>query len=343
MQKCLIIFVLILSFACTRKHDLKIVTNDIFPTELYGQCHASTIVEIRKGELLAAWFGGTHEGASDVTIWGAYFKNGKWTNPFFMASGFDADSVSIPCWNPVLFVSDAGRLFLFYKVGKNPREWWGMVKFSDDAGISWGNPVRLPDGVLGPIKNKPVSLANGTFLCPSSIETLDDRWIAHLELFSDDGQFLNKIELEHGDSIGAIQPSVLFHPQNKLQILCRSRQNRIAQSWSHDGGKTWEEMSLMEVQNPNSGTDAVTLKDGRHLLVYNPLLAGKDWWEGRHVLNLAISDNGLQWKDVYVLENQTSGEFSYPSIIQDSDGMVHITYTWQRKKIKHVILNPNEL
>lgn len=290
--------------------------------------------------MMAAWFGGSHEGADDVNIWGATYENHSWSEPFLMATGIISDSVSLPCWNPVLFKSGSGRLFLFYKVGKNPREWWGMVKYSDDNGLTWMEPVRLPDGVLGPIKNKPVCLGDGTFLCPSSVETLDDRWIAHLEVFSNDGVFIRNIEINHGDSICAIQPSVLLHPDNKLQILCRSRQNRIAQSWSHDGGKNWDKMSLLDVRNPNSGTDAVTLSDGRHLLVYNPLSAGAEWWDGRNILNLAVSMDGLNWRDLLVLENQKAGEYSYPAIIQDSDGMVHITYTWDRKRIKHVMLNP---
>ena len=324
--------------SCTEKRET--YSTFIFQEDLFGQCHASTIVEIDSGVLMSAWFGGSYEGAKDVSVWASYYRDSKWEEPVKLANGI-VNQDTFPCWNPVLYMSATKRLFLYYKVGPNPREWWGMVLISDNLGDSWSEPVRLPENVLGPIKNKPISLGNGTFLAPSSVETLDDRWLAHVEIFSDNGEYITSLSLDHGDSICAIQPSVLVHPNNTLQLLCRSRQNLIAQTWSFDGGYTWEPMSLINVKNPNSGNDAVTITDGRHLLVYNPLESGKDWWLGRNILNLAISDNGLDWNTVVVLENQDQGEYSYPAIIQDSNGMIHITYTWDRKRIKHVILDPN--
>jgi predicted neuraminidase len=85
--------------------------------------------------------------------------------------------------------------------------------------------------------------------------------------------------------------------------------------------------------NPNSGIDAVTLKDGRHVIVYNPTK------RGRSPINVAISSDGKTWKDIVTLENEPGEEFSYPAVIQTSDGKVHISYTWKRKKMKHVILS----
>lgn len=56
------------------------------------------------------------------------------------------------------------------------------------------------------------------------------------------------------------------------------------------------------------------------------------------MLNLAISKDGKDWKTVLTLEKQ-KGEYSYPAIIQTADGKVHITYTYQRQTIKHVVLD----
>ena len=135
---------------------------------------------------------------------------------------------------------------------------------------------------------------------------------------------------------GAIQPSILIHPDGKIQILCRSRQSKILTSWSEDNGKTWSDLIPSNLPNPNSGTDAVTLKDGRHLLVYNHLNAG------RNMLNVSVSDDGVNWKAAALLENEEKGtEFSYPAVIQSDDNLIHITYTWNRKLIKHVVLNPD--
>ncbi|MNT72318.1 hypothetical protein D3C72_2109040 [compost metagenome] len=75
------------------------------------------------------------------------------------------------------------------------------------------------------------------------------------------------------------------------------------------------------------------------MIVYNPDLAGKDWWEGRTKLRVALSKDGLKWRDVLILEDGQNGdEYSYPTIIQDPQGLIHITYTWNRKSIKHIVL-----
>src|SRR5687768_3036494 len=86
-----------------------------------ASCHASTIVALGKDKLMAAWFGGSREGNKDVTIWIAVNENGKWGPAKEIANGVVNDTLRYPCWNPVLFKTKAGRLFLFYKVGPNPR------------------------------------------------------------------------------------------------------------------------------------------------------------------------------------------------------------------------------
>ena len=139
-----------------------------------------------------------------------------------------------------------------------------------------------------------------------------------------------------GIDFSAIQPSILIHGESKLQALGRSRQGRIWDSWSEDGGKTWSHLMAMELPNPNSGTDAVTLADGRHLLIYNHTR------KGRSPLNLAISEDGKTWQAALVFEDQP-GEYSYPAIIQTADGMVHVTYTWKRELVKHVVVDPVKL
>ena len=121
-------------------------------------------------------------------------------------------------------------------------------------------------------------------------------------------------------------------------MLARNKNGNILTSSSNDGGKTWTPVAVSELPNPNSGIDALTLKDGRSLLVHNPQK------KGRTVLELALSeDGGICWKSVITLEKETRGEYSYPAIIQTSDGLVHITYTWQRKRIKHVVVDPQKL
>lgn len=313
----------------------------------YPECHASTIVETAPGQLVASWFGGTKERNPDVGIWVARQENGGWLPAVEVANGVQADgSARLPTWNPVLFQPAGGPLVLFYKVGPSPSTWWGMMMTSPDGGKTWGVPQRLPEGILGPIKNKPVALSDGTWLSPTSTEGNKDGWLVHFEASRDQGKTWEKIgPVKKGPSFDAIQPSILMHKDGALQALCRSKQGVVAQTWSKDGGKTWSALTATELPNPNSGTDAVTLADGRQLIVYNhsghrPNEAKGNRWP----LDVAVSDDGLIWRRAVTLETEpcTSG-YAYPAVIQAADGSVHITYTRDRKKIKHVVLDPKKL
>ena len=311
-----------------------VVSEFIFKSAPFPSCHASTIVETKSSQLLAAWFGGTQEGRPDVGIWLSRQVNGQWTAPVEVANGLQADGTRNPCWNPVLFQPKDGPLMLFYKVGPSPRSWWGLLRTSDDDGRSWSAARRLPNGIVGPIKNKPVQLANGDVLCPASSE--DRGWRVHFEHSRDGGQtWTATAPVNDGQDIGAIQPSILLHG-NRLQAIGRTKQGKVFEVWSEDGGKTWGTMALTDLPNPNSGIDAVTLRDGRHLLVYNH--TPKD----RTPLTVAISRDGKKWHASLTLENEP-GEYSYPAVIQTSDGLVHITYTWKRQRIKHVVFDPAKL
>jgi len=209
------------------------------------------------------------------------------------------------------------------------------MTISTDGGASWSTPRRLPDGILGPIKNKPVALKDGSLLCGSSTELAG--WVVHMESTRDFGATWEKTgPLNTLAQFGAIQPTILLHRSGAIQILCRSRQKRITETWSSDGGKTWSAMAATVLPNPSSGIDAVMLRDGRALLVYNHTE------NARSPLNVAVSSDGKVWKAVVVLENQP-GEYSYPAVIQSSDGLVHVTYTWKRERIKHVVIDPAKL
>ena len=317
-----------------------LTTEYIYDIGPYPQIHATTIVETPTG-LVTAWFGGTAERNPDVCIWvSRQLPDGKWTEGVETANGVQADGSRHPTWNPVLFQPKGAPLMLFYKVGPSPSTWWGELKTSTDGGKTWSAAQKLPNGIFGPIKNKPVQLANGDILCPTSNETdtKPSAWAIYFERTSDLGKTWTRTELLHdGLKIEAIQPSILFLGGDKLQAVGRTRQGKVFQITSNDAGKTWGEISLTDLPNPNSGTDAVTLADGRHLLIYNHTA------KGRSPLNLAVSKDGKTWEAAVVFEDEPKREFSYPAIIQTKDGLVHITYTWQRKKVKHVVIDPAKL
>jgi predicted neuraminidase len=297
----------------------------------FPSCHASTIIQNGKG-LMAAWFGGTREKDPDVCIWTSKYLKGKWTRPVEAADGIQYKGKRYPCWNPVLY-NTGKEILLFYKVGPSPSEWWGEMKSSDDSGKTWSRAYRLPEGIIGPVKNKPVMLDDGYLLCPSSTE--DDGWRVHMEFTPDKGLTWERTADLNERKTEAIQPTILIHPDGKIQLLCRSTESKILTSWSEDKGRTWSELTPTTLPNPNAGIDAVTLRDGRFLLIYNHLK------KGRNSLNIAISDDGTEWSAAVLLEKDQEGtEFSYPAVIQTDDGMIHITYTWKRKQIKHAVIDP---
>jgi predicted neuraminidase len=300
--------------------------------------HASTLVEVSEGRLLAAWFGGQEEGHASVGIYLAKYDGKEWSEGTQVAAPETLEGVTYPCWNPVLVKNRANKLFLYYKVGPNPREWWGQVITSLDEGKTWSAPERLPEGFLGPVRVKPVMLANGDFLYPSSTETPDtDYWSAHFEVSDNEGKNWQMIPMDC-DTFQIIQPTVLEFSEGKILMLARSRHNKVVAAYSHNYGNHWAKPFALNLPNPNAGIDAVKVNKNLFLMVYNPLLAGKNWWEGRSKLVLGSSADGLTWKEILTLEEHEKGEYSYPAIIKTKDGKIHITYTFDRQQIKHLVL-----
>ena len=306
-----------------------ILSEFIYEKASFASCHASTLIETNEG-ILAAWFGGTAESNPDVCIYSSIMNGGKWSEPKLVADGIVDATLRYPCWNPVLFKRENGDIVLYYKVGPNPREWRGMYKISSDGGKSWSTAFKIPDNLLGPIKNKPQLLNNRTIIYPTSIETAQS-WKVYVETSEQDLSKWRETTIDN-NGFNAIQPTILFYKGGKIQMLCRSKEKRIVETWSKDQGKTWSALKATTLPNNNSGIDGVTLDNGIQLLVCNPIE------EGRNKLALLASTDGKMWSKVILLEDQPEGEFSYPAIIQGKDGTVNITYTYNREKIKFVRL-----
>jgi predicted neuraminidase len=312
----------------------------IFTSAPFSSAHASTIVELRNGDLLAAWFGGTHENAPDVAIWAARRTAGNWSAPYELVR-----EPNIACWNPVLFHTKDGRLWLYYKFGPSARTWTGARLVSNDEARSWSQPEHLPAGLLGPIKDKPLVLPNGTIVSGTSVESYSS-WAAWIDRSTDNGKTWTKIgpigpitvpsqpappsqpdQAEHVS--GIIQPTIVPLGSQHLRLYARSTSDigRICIADSFDNGLTWTEAHPTDLPNPNSGIDAIGLRDGRVVLIFN------NTTQGRTPLNLAVSADGEHFKIFATLEDQP-GEYSYPAIIQGKAGELDITYTWNRKRIR---------
>lgn len=321
----------------------------IYETAPFPSAHASTIVQLTNGDLMAAWFGGTAEGNPDVAIWGSRRSNGKWSAPVELAR-----HSGTPSWNPVLFHTKDKKLWLYYKYGTHPTMWTGARKWSSDEGKTWSESETLPAGLYGPIRAKPLVMADGTIVSGTSVESYRN-WAVWIERSEDNGKTWTKIgpitipENLYGEGVnskipkevpgsndwaftrGIIQPSVVSLGGKHLRLYARStaRMGKICVADSMDAGKTWTQARPLDLPNPNSGLDAVQLKDGRVVIVYNHTASG------RTPLNLAVSKDGEHFKMFSILENDP-GEYSYPNVIQGKNGDLHIVYTWNRKKIKYV-------
>ena len=400
-------------FSCDLPASHPAITRDEFLYEQasFPQCHSASIVETKKGDLVAAYFGGKHERNPDVCVWVSVKKKGsnKWSEPILAADGVfqlgtaHAQTAGITpdcapatdgpvkashhpqsptlnstfrrkaCWNPVICEMPDGELWLFFKIGLKVSDWTGWLCKSRDGGNTWSDKQPLPKGFIGPVKNKP-EIINGRLLCPSSTE--DNGWKFHIEVYdiatrqwkyvgpiaaqfamrtedmpaatASGGLPAGKEDIEAPDAggqaaangmhpIDCIQPSILKLRDNRLQVLMRTRNGKIATSFSSDNGDTWTPVTLLDVPNNQSGTDAVTLRDGRHVLVYNNFQTLPGTKKGpRTPLSLAVSDDdGLTWHHVLTLEDSPVGQYSYPGMIEGHDGTLHITYTWRRKLVAY--------
>ena len=376
----------------------------------FPSCHSASIVETRKGDLVATFFGGTKERNPDVSIWVCRKpKSAKdWTVPVMVADGVELQPVETimedpknklfdgsktysqarpafgaqfkpypewkgnwgealvdgvhreATWNPVLFETPDGELHLYFKIGPNVANWKGWRITSRDGGKTWSKREPLPDGIYGPIKNKPILLSTpNRLISPTSDER--NGWKIYFELSDDNGRTWRKTPYVEADSsVLAIQPTIIQLPDGRLEALCRTRSRHIGVTFSSDQGETWSRLQLIDTPNNNSGIDAVTLYSGQTSLSlpshssftspslpFNYALICNDWpiepdkqKGARTPLSILRSDDGLHWQHWVTLEDSPVSQYSYPSIIQTRDGHLHAVYTWRRQRIKHVELTP---
>jgi predicted neuraminidase len=308
----------------------------------FPSVHAADLLELENGDLLCTFFGGSREGDSDVEIrlCRKPFGATEWTPPISAADGNGRT-----CYNPVFcYPRGSGIIYIYFcSPGIND----GKVTNSTDNGYTWCEEYPHPNGLVGPIVNKPIQLDDGSILAGSSTES--GGWRVHVERSTDNGVSWYKIGPLDGD--GVIQPTFLVHSQTRIQMLMRCGSHdddtKIPQAWSEDGGLTWSSVTNTTLPNNSSGIDAVTLKDGRHLLAYNHSTRNMEGTgrKGRGIMTVALTLDGINWEAALVLDYRDYGDeqYSYPAVIQTRDGLVHVAYSWHRKRIKHVVINPDAL
>jgi len=298
-----------------------------------GEVHASTLLPLRDGGYVAAWFGGSKEGASDVAIWGARRLDGLWETPRVLAKV----NPEAPHYNPVLRRADDGRISLYFKVGRNCADWRTYLIESEDEGKTWSAPSELVMGDVsggrGPVRNKCLRLESGRWLAPASCEI--GPWRAFVDRSDDDGRtWTASAPIAMPDvpkGAGVIQPTLWLSTNGLVRAYLRSNTGHIWESASSDGGVTWTAARETDLPNNNSGIDLVKASDGCLYLALNTASGDK---APRNVLEIwRSSDDGKSWSPWRVLEKESAGEFSYPCLIESKPGTLAVTYTWNRRRI----------
>jgi alpha-L-rhamnosidase len=302
------------------------------------EVHAASITQRANGDMVAVWFGGTAEGHPDVGVWQSEFNGIQWSAPHEIAPSTFTSGTQGSIFNPVVYsVPDSDRLLLFYLSGPLGSA-AGTMRTSNDGGATWSSAQTMIPGIHGADRNQPVLLDNGTLLTPNTNGGLN------FDRTNDFGEhWLSSSSVPDPQGFGGIQPAILVHDNNTLQALGRSQSGSIVTSWSYNDGLTWSPLEQTNLPNNNSGIAAMTLDDGRHLLVYNHSATPEGAWGGpRTPLNVAISEDGITWNAALTIEDEP-GEYSYPAVYQSADGKVHVVYTWNRLRIKHAVLDPDML
>ena len=217
---------------------------EIFPVdEVTENCHASTVLPLEDGTVVAAWFGGTKEGNDDVKIYVSIRENGEWAKPY----PIHVDGKELPHWNPVLHLRKDNSICLYFKYGKPISDWRTYSCVSRDGGKTFTKPEELTpgekDGARGPVKNKQIRLSNGTVLAPASKEPKHSAWKCFTDISEDDGRTYKHSKFvpgvkKNGKHVKMIQPT-LWEDKNGVHMLIRSNAGKIYKSDSTDFGLTW--------------------------------------------------------------------------------------------------------
>jgi len=312
------------------------------------KCHASSITSAGKYRMVSVWYAGSREGAADVALYISFFdeKKNSWTDTEVLINRDDSsrelNRYVKKIGNPVIFSDNKDRLYLFYST-VSIGGWSGTsinYKISLDRGTTWTASRKM---VLSPflnltnnVKNKGIVLDDGSIVLPVYHEFIK-KYSQMVRVRPDAYGIkyeINKATHEHK----AIQPSILPEEEKVLVAFFRNmdsdEEKYILMAESNDLGNTWTGLQSTTLPHPNSGFDMIRLSNGFYLGAINKA------FDNRGNLTLVLSgDRGRTWKDLKVIESKPDKEYSYPSISMSEDGLYHITYTYERKRIKHVVFN----
>ena len=334
---------------------IKSSTTPVINTKLHAEllplaatsAHAVTLAQLSDGRLMAAWFAGSREGASDVAIFGSVYDHGTWSAPQRIVDRQrveqDTQRLIRKLGNPLLWRNAQNVLHLWF-VSVSYGGWAGSAinhMQSNDNGQHWSAATRI---VTSPfwnlstlVRNPPLALADGGVILPAYHEFLTKRpeWLR----FDSHMRIIDKARIT--GSAGTLQPAAVALDEHRVLALMRDSGplHRIQAARSDDAGGHWQPAAATAIPNPNAAIALIRLADGSLLLACNPLESNRN-----QLVLLRSRNEGRHWSAPAIIEQGSPGdEFSYPALLQDDDGMVHLAYTWKRQAIKHVVLSPAQI
>lgn len=309
------------------------------PTERLPRCHCSSVVELPSGDLLACWYAGQDEARPDAAMVTSRRARGadSWTPAEIIA-----DTPGKPEGNGILFVMPDGVLWLIYGTMQGeidgpsgPGVRWVTCDVrcmtSTDEGRTWSDIRMLREQLGMVVRTKPIVTDSGEVIF--GVE--NDDGYSRFWITGDNGETWDITGPVAG--VPNLHPTIIQRSDGTLLAYLRPDDHHlIARFESADMGRTWTEAVNTDLPNPHAAIDMVKLRDGRVVLAMN------NSPDARTPLTLALSeDEGETWPYVRDLVHEVGKEFHYPAIIEDSDRMLHVTYTNNRVWIGHYRLSPD--
>jgi len=340
-----------------------VVRSELISGGLTKEVHSASAVELPDGDIGVFWYAGSREGSKDVAIFSRFLSTqvGKentnsWSEirqVIDRAETRDAVHRYIrKLGNPVVLYHQ-DKLWLFY-VSVSVGGWANSsinLTQSSDNGLSWSKSKRLITSPFSNIstlvKQQAVIMEDGSILLPIYHEFIGK--FAEILHIDPQGEVLDKYRINHGRQ--ALQPMLI--PQGKKEAIVFLRNvnrdetgsHKILTSQTHNGGKTWQPVSDLELPNPNAAVNSVSLDRPNELL----LIFNNDESD-RSDMTLAYASNYQpgqleQWQILYEFERENSEEeymhnpYSYPFLVKTHKGDFHLFYSWKKTHIKHVYFN----
>jgi predicted neuraminidase len=304
--------------------------------------HASSIVEAANGDLLVTWYGGSYESSDDEALFLARRKKGQrtWETPQMLLRNPPA-----PVGNAVIFADQRQRLWIVYGrlEAKQPllaHTGWERTRLfyriSEDNGYTWSADKLFPMETTGWLpRNLPITLPTGELLLPLSDER-NNRDLSFFVITKNAGETWTRSANVPNAQPQGEQPTVALRRDGSLLAFLRTAP-RLLQTESRDHGMTWSPAKLTDFKNPDAAISLRALRNGNLILAWN------NQERGRSPLHIVRStDDGATWSNPVMLESNP-GEYSYPSVFQSSDGLIHVIYTYRRYSMKHVEFNEDWL